>query len=422
VFRYKGHDQDLASLGRELNVGAVLTGQIRVHGGDISVRAELVDIINDRQLWGERYTLDLAEVLLLEQKIAAEISDALKLHLTSTDRDRLVTYHTENSKAHRLYLKGRYFWNKRSEAGLKNAIDYFRQAIEEDPAYAMPHSGVADCYIVLSAFAFLSPSEAFPRAKAAALKALEIDETLAEAHTSLAFVLASYEWEWEKAENEYKRAIELSSTYATTFQWYAYLLRYMGRGDEAIAAAERAVELDPLSFPVIASAGYTRYALRQYDEAEKICLTVLDMEPEFAMARSVLGMVYLQKGLPGKALGEWKLAAELSNDAPEDMAYLGLGYAWSNMEREARRILEEFDAQANTEYVPPSFLAMIHAGLGEKDEAFDWLNQAYEQHDYYVSYYLTDPVFDPLRDDPRLNDLMQRIGLDPSHFAPAETD
>jgi TolB-like protein/tetratricopeptide (TPR) repeat protein len=419
AFFFKGKTQDVRVIGNNLNATVVLEGSVRKAGTQLRITAQLIGVEDGYHIWSESYDRRQEDVFAIQDEISEAIAEALKVRLVTKPKPVIEKDHHVDFEAYNLYLKGRYLWNKRSEVGLKSAIDYFQQAIEVDPTYALPYSGVADCYIILAAFGFLSPREAIPCAKAAASRALEINETLGEAHTSLAFVLACYEWDWKGAEKEYKRAIELNPSYATTFQWYAYLLRNMGRGgDETIVASERAVELDPLSFPIVASSGYSYYALRQYDKAGEICLTVLEIEPEFTMARSILGMVYSQKGWPSKALDEWKLSAEFSNGAPEDMACLGLGYALAGMEEEARTILDEFNDRANQEYVPPCFFAMIHAGLDEKDRVIDWLNRAYEVHDYYLSYHLIDPMYDQMRDDARFADLMRRIGLDPSRFAP----
>ncbi len=410
VFRYKGREVDLRTVGRELNVGAVLTGQVRVRGEEISIRAELVDVVNDRQLWGDRYARKLTDILSLEQQIAVEISEALKLQLTGTDRDRLTQYHTESAEAHGLYLIGRHSWNKRSEEGLKSATAYFQKAIDKDPNYALAYSGLADSYIVLVAYGFLPPGEAFPKAKLAASRALEIDNTLAEAHVSLAFVMGCYDWDWVGAERRYKRAIELNPRYATTLHWYSFNLVRMGRVDEAIAVSERAVDLDPLSLPIMTNLGYWHFVAREYDKAEKQCLMAIDMDPEFHYAHSVLGMVYAQKGKHDRALKEWILATELSDNTPENVAYLGHEYAMAGMEDEARKILREFERLAEQRYVPPCFLALIHVGLGERDKAFEWLNKAYEDRDYYLSYQLFEPNYDSVRNDTRFGSLLLRMG------------
>jgi TolB-like protein/Flp pilus assembly protein TadD len=413
AFRYRGREADLASVGRKLNVRAILTGQVRVRGEELSIRAELVDVANDRQLWGDRYSLKLADILVLEQKIATEITDALRLRLTDNDRDRLSKSQTDNAEAHRLYLKGRYFWNKRSEDGIRSAIAHFQQAIEKDPAYALAYVGLADSYNILAGFGFLAPNEAFPKAKAAVSKALEFDSMLAEAHTSLAFILQSYEWNWLEAEIEYKRAIELDPAYATASHWYAQLLGAMGRDVEAIAESERAARLDPLSLPITASLGLVYLVLREYEKAEVQCLKAIEMDSNFAMARSVLASVYIQEGMYDKAINELKAIADLPTSTPEDIAYLGYGYARGGRMDEARRILAELNDRAKDRYVPPCFFAIIHIGLDEKDDALKWLQKAYEERDFYLGDVPSGPVFDPIRGDPRFGDLIRRMGLSP---------
>jgi len=414
AFRYRGREADLAAVGRKLNVRAILTGQIRVRGEELSIRAELVDVANDRQLWGDKYSLKLADILTLEQNIATEITDALRLRLTDADRDRLAKSQTENAEAHRLYLKGLYFWNKRSEAGIRSAIAHFQQAIEKDPAYALAYAGLADSYNVLAAFGFLAPNEAFPKAQAAVSKALEFDSTLAEAHTSLAFILHHYEWNWLEAEIEYKRAIGLDPAYATALHWYRGLLLTMGRDTEGIAAIESAARFDPLSLPITASLGSAYLVLGQYEKAEAQCLKAIEMDSSFAMARSILAIVYMQKGMYDKAINELKTITDLATSTPQDFPYLGYGYARGGRLEDARRILAELNARARNRYVPPCFFAIIHIGLGEKDEAFKWLDKAYEERDYYLTDFpFRAPICDPISDDPRFGDLMRRMGLNP---------
>jgi len=413
AFRYRGREAELAAVGRKLNVRAILTGQVRVRGEELSIRAELVDVANDRQLWGDRYSLKLADILTLEKSIATQIADALRLRLTQSDRDQLSKGQTENAEAHRLYLKGRYFWNKRSEAGLRSAIANFQQAIEKDPAYALAYAGLADSYNVLAAFGFLAPNEAFPKARAAVSKALEFDSTLAEAHTSLAFILTHYDWNWLGAEIEYKRAIKLDPAYATASHWYGLLLLTMGRNAEAIAMSESAASLDPLSLPITASLGGVYLVLREYEKAEAQCLKAIEMDSNFAMARSYLAEAYVRKGMYEKAIDEWKAVAGLPTTTPANIAYLGYGYARGGRMDDARRILAELSDRAKDRYVPPCFFAIIHAGLGEKDEAFKWLEKAYEERDYYLGHIPRMTVFDPISSDPRFGDLMRRMGLNP---------
>jgi len=422
AFRYRGREADLAAVGRKLNVRAILTGQVRVRGEELSIRAELVDVANDRQLWGDRYSLKLADILTLEQNIATEITDALRLRLSDTDRDRLAKSQTENAEAHRLYLKGRYFWNKRSEAGIRSAISHFQQAIEQDPAYALAYVGLADSYNILVAFGFLAPNEAFPKAKAAVSKALEFDSTLAEAHTSLAFILQHYDWNWLGAEIEYKRAIKLDPTYATALHWYKGLLLTMGRDAEGIAASESAARLDPLSLPITASLGKAYLVLGQYEKAEAQCLKAIEMDSSFAMARSILGFVYIQKGMYDKAINELKTFADLPTSPPENFAYLGYGYARGGRIDDARKILAELSGRAKDRYVPPCFFAIIHIGLGEKNEAFKWLEKAYEERDYYLEDVLFRALIcDSISSDPRFGDLMRRMGLSPLLRATKDT-
>jgi len=410
AFRYKGGDFDLKKVGRELNVGTVLTGRVRVYAEEISVTAELVDVVADRQLWGERYTRKLADILSLEKQIATEISGALKLKLTGTDRDRLQQRYTVSADAHGLYLKGRHAWNKRSEEELKHAAEYFRAAADIDPNYALAYSGLADCYIAGAAFGILSPSEAFPKAKSAALKALDIDDALAEAHASLAFVTGCYEWDWIEEGRRYKRAIELGPRYATTLQWYSFHLVRMGRINEAISVSKRAVDCDPLALPVLTNLGYWYFVAREYGKSRKQCSIAIETDSSFHYAHTVLGLVHAQKGEYDKALDELTRATDLSSDNPENVAYLGCVYALAGMEEKAREILRWFERRAENRYVSPCFSATVHAGFGENDKVIEWLNMAYERRDYYLSYQLFEPHYDVVRNDTRFSSMLLRMG------------
>jgi TolB-like protein len=419
AFRYRGSEGDLAAVGRKLNVRVILTGQVRARGEELSIWAELVDVANDRQLWGENYSLKLSDILTFEENIVGRITGALQLRLTETDRDRLSKGQTDNAEAHRLYLKGRYFWNKRSEEGFRNAISYFRQAIEQDPAYALAYAGLADSYGVLAAFGIEAPHDVFPKAKAAVSRALEIDSTLAEAHVSLAYILQYYEWKWLESEKEYRRAIELDPGYATALHWYGLLLLTLGRDEEALAASERAVRVDPLSLPVAASLGTVYLATHQYEKAEAQCLKVMEMDSSFAMARTILATVYVVQGHYDKAIKEWEIAATLPASTPENIAYLGYGYARGGRVPEARRILADLSARAKQHYVPPVFFAMICAGLGEMDETFDWIDKAYEVRDFYLTGLPRMMADEPAGADPRIIGLAKRMGLSPPPRAAA---
>lgn len=413
AFRYRGSEGDLAAVGRKLNVRAILTGQVRVRGEDLSIWAELVDVAADRQLWGEHYSIKLSDILAFEENIAERITDALRVTLTESDRDRLSKGQTENAEAHRLYLKGRYFWNKRSEEGTRNAIGYFQHAIEKDPVYALAYTGLADSYSILAAFGIAAPREVFPKAKAAASRALEIDSTLAEAHVSLALILQHYDWNWLESEKEYRRAIELDPTYATALHWYGLLLLTLRRDEEAIATSEKAVRLDPLSLPIGASLGMVYLATQQYEKAETQCLKVIEMDSSFAMARTVLATVHIEMGLYDKAIDELKAVAELPTSTPEDIAYLGYGYARGGRANEARKILAELGARAEQRYVPPAFFSSIYAGLGEMAEAFKWIEKAYEERDFYLEGFPRSIEGSPAAADPRAIELMRRMGLGP---------
>jgi serine/threonine-protein kinase len=414
VFRYRGRGDDLSAVGRELKVGAVVTGEIGIRDDRVNIRAELIDVRGDRQLWGDRYTSELTDIIELETKIAEKISDALRLRLTGEERARLTRHQTEDPEAYALYLKGRHFWNRRTEEATQKALGYFQRAIDKDPTYAPAYAGLADCYSILVAFGLSAPKEAFPKAKAAALKAIEIDDTLAEAHASLGLIRESYDWDWREAEKEYQRAIELNPAYATAYQWYSFALFRAGRRDEALEAAERAQELDPLSLPISGCVGYLYYVSRDYDEAIKESRKTIELDPSHPMVHAYLGTIYAQIGDYEQAIPELEKAVELSDRDPENLAFLGYGYAVAGMSDRAGEVLAELSNRAKLRYVPPTYFAMIHTGLGEYYEAFDWFDRACEARDSYLSYQLLEPIYDPIRNDPRFEDLMRRIGLDPS--------
>jgi len=345
----------------------------------------------------------------VQDSISERVAAALALKLTGEEQKRLTKRYTDNTVAYQLYLKGRYNWNKTTEEGLKKAIDFFNQAIEKDPSYALAYAGLADAYTSLDWYGVLSTKEANPRAKAAAIKALEIDETLAEAHASLAAV-RQYEWDWAGAEREYQRAIGLNPNYAVAHQWYGVYLAYMGRMDEGIAEMTRAQELDPLSLAINAQLGFLFYLARRYDQAIEQCQRTLEMEPGYEEARIYLAWIYVQKGMYEEAIAQYQ---KLKGDIPDVLAMLGAAYAVSGQRGKARDVLAELKEISQRRYVPPVFVAAIYTGLGDKDQAFAWLEKAYEDRDESFVGLKVLPLFDPLRSDQRFADLLRRMGLVP---------
>jgi serine/threonine protein kinase/Tfp pilus assembly protein PilF len=412
VFSYKNRAIDPIKVGRELGVRAVLTGRVVERGGTLIIQADLLDVTDGSQLWGEQYHRKLSDVLAVQEEIAKQISERLRLKLTGEDQKRLTRHHTENAEAYQLYLKGCYYWNKRTAESLNRGIEYFQQAIDKDPNYALAYAGLIDSYSLLgSSIGRLSPRETFSKAKAAAVKALDIDDTLAEAHAALALVILRYDWDWPAVEREIKRAIQLNPNYATTYQWYADYLVVMGRLDETIAQIKRAQELDPLSLIINTIVGLHLYQARQYDQAIEQCQKTLEMDPNFAQAHLALGMAYEQKARYEEAIAALQKATTLSPSNPFIVSALGHAYAVSGQPREAMKILHQLQDLSQRRYISPHEMAIIYAGLGEKDQAFAWLEKAYADRVWRLPFLKVEPRFDSLRSDPRFQDLLRRMKL-----------
>jgi serine/threonine-protein kinase len=412
VFRYKGRDVDPQEVGRELNVRAVMIGKVLQVGTNLIIKAELVDVEDGSHLWGEQYHRQPSDILIIQEEIAGEITQKLQLKLSGEQQKRLNKRHTDNSKAYQLYLKARYFWNKRTEEGFKKSIGYFNQAIEEDPGYALAYVGLADSYDMLGVYSISPPREALSRAKAAAEKALEIDFTLPEAHTSLAKVRMAYDWDWLASETEFKRAIDLAPTYAPAHHWYALHLMAMERFDEASTQLKLAQELEPLSLSINVSIGLPFYWSRRHDQATEQFKKTLEMDQTFSLGHVLLGQAYVQMGMHDEAIAELQEARRLDN-TPQVKAILGYAYAVSGRNSEALRMLTELDQLAACRYVSPYFRALIYAGLGEKTQAFAWLDKAYEERNEWLVWLKVDPKLDSLRADPRFADLLHRVGFAP---------
>ena len=403
VLNHKGLETDPRKIARELNVRAVLTGRVHRRGDMLGIQVDLIDASNVSQIWGKHYSRRVSDILLVQEDISKDIFENLRLKLSVEEQKQL--------EAFGLYLKGRNAWSKRTEEGLLQGIEYFRQAIEVDQQYAPAYAGLADCYNMLVVYGISQPREAFPKAKEAATKALSIDGTLAEARTSLAFIEHRWDWAREEAERDFLLAIKYKPTYAPAHQWYSSYLVAMGRNDEAIAEAKRAEELEPLSFISNSHLGWILYLGGRNDEAIAHCKRLLDVDPNFFPARRYLGLAYEQKGLYSEAIDQFQQGVKLSG-SPLMIALLGHAYAVSGRKVEARRILAELDQQKQR-YVSPYTIATIYAGLGEKDQAFKWLEKAVEDRDIWLMNLKVAPVLTSLRSDPRFERLLQRIGLAP---------
>jgi TolB-like protein/DNA-binding winged helix-turn-helix (wHTH) protein len=411
VERYKDTKRPLSEIARELGVDAVVEGRVMRAGERVRITVQLIDARTDRHLWAESYERDLRDVLALQDEVARDIATEIQIQVNTPETRRPVYARTVNPEAHEAYLKGLYFWNKRSAEGVRKSIEYFEQATRLDPNYAVAYAGLAESYVVLNGYRFLPPDQAFPRVRAAALRALELDEKLAEAHTSLGSLKWEYEWDASGAKKEYKRAIELTPSYATGHQWYAEYLAAVGREDEALAEIKRAQELDPLSLPISAVTGWILYLGGHYDQAIDQYRSTLELDSNFAIAHSYLGRAYVQKGNFEQAIIECKTATRLSEGHPFYMAWLAYAYAMAGNRREALRILNDLELISRRRYVAAHDIAAIYAGLGEKSKALEWLKKAYNERSYTVLQLPVEPEFDSLRPDPRFQDLLHRVGL-----------
>jgi serine/threonine protein kinase/tetratricopeptide (TPR) repeat protein len=412
VFHYKGREIDARHVGRELNVQAVLTGRVVQRSDGLSISIELVDARDSTHLWGEQYNRKLTDILQVQDEITNEITGKLQPRLSGEEKKRLTKRYTENAEAYQLYLKGRYAWNKRSEEWVKKGIAYFNQAIEVDRNYALAFAGLADSYNVLGILDYLPAKEAYPKARAAAAKALEIDDALAEAHTSLARVKQDYEWDWRGAEQEYKRAIALNSNYPTAHHWFDILLSVMGRHAEALAEAKRAQELDPLSIIINSNIGWVLFNMGQVDQAIEQERKALELDPNFVFALDRLARFYEFKGMYGEAVANYLKARTLSGAGPEAVAALKEAYAASGIKGYWRRRVQQLKIQAQQGYVSRYSIAEAHVRLGEKDQALEWLKRGYEEHEN-IAYLKVDPMLGSLRLDPRFQDLLRRAGFAP---------
>ncbi|MBI3666374.1 MAG: protein kinase [Acidobacteria bacterium] len=412
VFRYKGRDVDPQTAAQALKVQAIVTGRVTQRGDSLAISAELVDARDSSQIWGEQYNRKLADILAVQQEISREISDRLRLKLSGEQKKQLARRSTTNPEAYQLYLKGRYYSEKLTVEGFKRAVELLDQAIEKDPGYALAYAGLADAYVNM-VDVFLPPKEVFPKIKEAARRALELDETLAEAHATLANAKFGYDWDWPGAEREYKRAIELNPGYAKAHEWYGNnLLTSLGRFDEAVAEVKRAQELDPLSLEVQFFAGVTFYWARRYDQAMEELHRTLEMDPNMPPAHAVLGWTYEQKGDRPKAISELQKARELA-DLPVMQASLASLYALAGRHAEARKILADLEELSKHRYVSWYDIALIRLALGEKAQALECLDKAFEQRSQWLANLKIDPRLDALRSHPKFPELVRRVGLPP---------
>jgi TolB-like protein/DNA-binding winged helix-turn-helix (wHTH) protein/Tfp pilus assembly protein PilF len=411
VMAYKHARKPLPQIARELNVDAVVEGTVLRSGDQVRITAQLIDASSDKHLWSQSYEGELRDTLALQSKVASAIADQIRINLNPQEQAALKSVKVVNPEAYESYLKGRFFWNKRTAEGLKVALAYFNQAIEEDPKYAQAYSGLADTYALLGdwQYAVMTSKEALPKAKAAAIKALELDSALGEAHNSLAFCLDAFDWDLDSAGKEFRRAIELNPGYATAHHWYAWHLSLLGRYDEAIAEMRKAENLDPLSLIINADLAELLVIAHSYDESIQQSRKTIEMDPNFALAHNQLAQAYLQKHMPEEAVPELQKAVQLSGGSPTCVASLARAYAASGKRGEAVKLLKDLKKRSGPSYSDASEIAAIYASLGDSDQAMDWLEKAYEER--FNPGVLLRPGYDPLRSDPRFQDLLRRVGL-----------
>jgi TolB-like protein/DNA-binding winged helix-turn-helix (wHTH) protein/Flp pilus assembly protein TadD len=411
VMVYKGARKPLPQIARELNVDAVVEGTVLRSGDQVRITAQLIEASTDKHLWSQSYEGGVRDALALQNRVASAIADQIRINLTPQEQAALKNVKVVRPEAYQSYLKGRYFWNKRTADGLKAALAYFKQATEEDPKYAKAYSGLADTYALLGdwQYAVMTPKEAFPEAKAAAIHALELDNTLGEAHNSLAFVLDGFDWDLDAGGNEFRRAIELNPGYATAHHWYAWHLTLLGRFDEAITEMRKAENLDPLSLIINADLAELLGLAHSYDDSIRQSLKTIEMDPNFALAHNQLAQAYLQKHMYAEAVAELQKAVKLSGDSPTCMANLARAYVASGKRSEAVKLLDDLKKRSSPGYSNAAEIAMIYASLGDKDQAMTWLEKGFEER--FNPGVLLRPGFDPLRSDPRFRNVLRRIGL-----------
>jgi TolB-like protein/Tfp pilus assembly protein PilF len=411
VLRYKSGEIGPQAIGRELHVRAVLTGRIMQGGGSLRISTELVDVATGSQLWCAQYDRKSGDIFVLQDEISTEISGKLHLQLTRTEKKRLTRHHTENAEAYGLYLKGLHYWNRWTEESFYKAIEYFQEAAEKDPNYALAYAGVADSYVLLGWNSYLPPKESFPKAKAEGMTALQLDPHLAEAHTALAAVLWLHDWQWKKAQTEFKRSLELTPTYPTANHWYAEYVMTMGRHGEALARMKKSQELDPLSLIINVAVGWAFYFSRRYEDAIAQLRRTIELDPSYPVTYWILGLLLRKTGRYELAISEGEKAVKLSGGSPLMRAALAHTFGTAGRTNEALQILDELIRLSSERYVAPYFLAGIHIGLGEDDRAIEYLEKSHQERSHWLIYLHIDPSMDALRYNPRFQDLLRRVGL-----------
>jgi serine/threonine protein kinase/TolB-like protein/Flp pilus assembly protein TadD len=412
AFRYKGKEVDPQAVGRDLNVSAVLMGRVRQVGDSLNIQVDLVDATTGAQVWGQEYDRKISDVLTVKQDIAREVTERLRLSLTGEQQKQMTSRDASNTEAYQFYLKGRYYWNKRTAEGIKKAIEQFQRAVDKDPSYALAYVGLADCYLILEQYVGAPASELYPKAKAYVQRALELDSSLAEAHASLGLINDSL-WLWDEAEREYKRAIELDPNYPTAHQWYSIHFDYLGRFDEEMVELKRAQQLDPLSLIISTDLEELYLTLGDLNAALEQCRRTIQLDPYYPSGHGDLGSVYLKQGRQAEAIAEFQKAVELSGRSSDLLSSLGAGYATSGKPAQALTVVKELEAKYAKHEAIGQNLARVYANLGDKDQAFAWLEKDFQARSGVLGRIRAMTELEPLRSDPRFADLRRRTGLQP---------
>jgi TolB-like protein/Tfp pilus assembly protein PilF len=410
VFRYKGKETNPQTIGKELNVQAILNGRVVQRGDQLTLSLELIDAQTENVIWSEQYNRRQSDLVTLQSEIARDVSSKLKSKLSGADVAKVEKNYTANAEAYQLYLKGKFYWNKRTGESLKQAAEFYRQAIEKDPDYALAYSGLAETYVLFSSYDVAAANDSMPQAKAAALRALEIDDSLAEAHTALGFYLSNYEWDRAGSEKEYRRAIELKPNYATAHHWLGADLSNVKRFDDSLVELRRAEELDPLSPIIGTNLGDTLVFARRYDEAIAQYKRTLVRNPNFGYAHRALGWAYGSNGRYPEAIAETRMAIELRNGSSAK-GYWGLWLAKSGKRDEAVKLLNELKQETTRGYVQSYTFALIYIGLGDKAEALNWLEKQMADRSETANTYAVAPELDDLRSEPRFKEMLKRMNL-----------
>jgi serine/threonine-protein kinase len=413
MMRYKNTDKDIKKIGQELDVTTILEGSIGKESDDIRVNAKLIRIEDSISLWSDTYEKKLESVFAIQSDVAEKIANALQVELSPEEKERLEKKPTENLEAYNLYLQGRYFWNKRTVEGLKRGIEYFRDAVDKDQGYAQAYIGLAESYVLLPHYGHFLPKEAYPEAKKAVLKALEIDNTLAGAHATMAAILNEYELDWEGAEREFIRSIELNPSYATAHHWYGLFLMRMARFDEAIKEIKRALEIDPLSLVINRNVGRIFYYAGKLDQAIEVLQKTLEMNPNFSYTHSIIGRIYLQNSLYDKALLELQKEKSILGDwNPLIEPAIGIVYVKMGKRDKAQELLDYLIERTKGEYIPASTIAGLYFVLGENDQGFKWMEKAYEERGFWLTFIKINHAYDSIRSDPRFKALLKKMNLE----------